>query len=230
MNYAAQVSVVCIVAISVTILLFSLVHAFRKQVVVNRLVIPYVCLAWSLTAATVISITVATQTSPAESLFTTKSWLSGGWHTGMNLFSIRINSWQRYLLVLIYQIVRAILGSLLTNVFRSYLMVTIQGGSGGAKARKDKTGVVLGAQAAYNCFSYASALSDSFILMGQADMTFVTMMVTVLADGMSTIYFMADADIDNKRDSDQLPQTSTQGMPLPDARLKERRTSELTLR
>ena len=227
MSYAAEVTVVCVVAITVTAMLFALVHVFRKLVVENRLIIPYICLAWSVAAGVVISVTVALQTSPAESLFTTKSWLSGGWHTGMNLFSIKIDSWQRYLLVLVYQIVRSILGSLITNVFRSYLLVTIQSGSGG-KARKDRVGVVLGAQAAYNCFSYASALSDSFILMGQADMTLVTVVVTVLADAISTVYFMADVGAD-KRASDQLPQSSTHVMPLPDAKLKDRRAGELRL-
>ena len=188
MTYAQEVALVAIVAIAVTALLFALIHEFRQHVVKRRLVIPFVCMAWSVTAATVIVVTVLMQTSPAESLFTTKSWLSGGWHTGMNLFSIKINSWQRYLLVVIYQIVRSILGSLLINVFRSYLVVTVQSG----KAQTENVYVVVLAQAAYNFFSYASALSDSFILMGQADMTLITMVVTVLADAMSTIYFMAE--------------------------------------
>ena len=227
MHYNAEVAVVCVVAISVTAILFAIIHACRKLVIRNRLVIPWVCLSWSFVAGLVTSITVATQTSPAESLFTTKSWLSGGWHTGMNLFSIKINSWQRYLLVLIYQIVRSILGSLLTNVFRSYLLVTIQSGAGGSKAHRDKIGWVLGAQAAYNCFTYASALSDSFILMGQADMTLVTMVVTVLSDAMSTVYFLTDADVgDAKRAGDAPTPSSEKGLPMPDAfALKEQRAS-----
>jgi len=130
------------------------------------------------------------QGDPADGLFTTKTWFSAGWNTGLSIFSVKVNTWWRYLILIIYQIVRSILGSLLTNAFRSYITVNIQSG-GGRKADPGDTARVVSSQLAYNFFIYYSSLTDSYIMLSQLDLTIITTASTMLTDALSTIYFMS---------------------------------------
>ena len=188
MNHASESALVAIITTLVAISCLGVIYRFRSFIVRERLFIPYVCLTWSIIAIVVTAVVASAQSDPAEGIFTTKSWFSYGWNTGMSMFSIRINTWNRYLAVIIYQVlfcacetlipnpssliqfhrlgkvVRSILGSLLVNVFRSYLLVSIQSGQHTTDARLME---VLGAQAAYNIFVFYSSLTDSYIMLSQ---------------------------------------------------------------
>jgi hypothetical protein len=45
------------------------------------------------------------------------------------------------------------------------------------------------AQTSYNLFSVHATLTDTYLLLSQADLTLVTLLVTCMADAMTTVYF-----------------------------------------
>ena len=107
MNHASESALVAIITTLVAISCLGVIYRFRSFIVRERLFIPYVCLTWSIIAIVVTAVVASAQSDPAEGIFTTKSWFSYGWNTGMSMFSIRINTWNRYLFVIIYQVLFA---------------------------------------------------------------------------------------------------------------------------
>lgn len=189
MDDAPAAGVVAVVALCVVALCVYLTHRFRLLLVRRRLIIPYVCVGWSLVAIALTATLASIQTNASTGILTTKTWFSAGWHTGLSIFSIRVDNWWRYLCVVVYQIVRAFLGSLITNIFRSYLVVEVQVSK---KEPKDETAQIIFAQLAFDFFVFYVSITDSWLMLSQMDMTILTMGVTMLADGQSTYYFMQE--------------------------------------
>ena len=85
------------------------------------------------------------------------------------------------------QVTRSVLGCLLTNFFRSWLTVKVQVNREPKHWRESSLYVF--AQVSYDLFSFYSSLTDTYLLLSQADITLITLITTCLADGMSTVYF-----------------------------------------
>lgn len=127
-------------------------------------------------------------TDTTEGILTTKQWFGGGWDNGLSIFSVRIDTPAKYGALISYQICRSFLGSLLTNVFRSYLLVSIQGGKTN-ETDVDPSTIII-AQLCYDFFIFVSSIIDSMLVLSSVDLTMVTMVSTMVADGVTTFYFM----------------------------------------
>lgn len=241
MNYVGQSALVASLSVCTICACVALTYVLQTSILNRRLAIPYYCTAWSCIAITFTGIAAVMQDDPAEGLFTTRSWFSAGWDTGMSMFSIRINTWWRYLIVVVYQIVRSFLGSLLTNIFRSYLLVGVQSGLHPGKSEKLEVVQVLMSQAAYNIFVFYSSLTDSYIMLSQVsplpsaqqfqnpvtslsrknphtlphpqvDMTLITIFTTMVADALTTVLIMTKKNVKIS----PLLETPTPGVPKPE--------------
>ena len=104
---------------------FLVVHLLRKRIASNPVFIAYVSIAFVVVVVGSTGYIFANQTNPSGGIFTTKTWFCAGWDTGLSIFSIRIDTWYKYTLVAIYQIVRSIVGSLLSNFLRPFLTVSV---------------------------------------------------------------------------------------------------------
>jgi hypothetical protein len=192
MNFKAQVLAVVLITTLLTSAVFAVLHRYRAWFLADRSRICWVSAAWVLVTFVTTTVLALTLPHPAKGLFSAETWYSAGWRTGLSVFSIRIDAWWSYAIVINYQIIRSILGSMLTNFFRSYLLVSVQaGGDVSGKSRPSALKLVA-AQAVYDIFVYYSSLTDTFLLLAQADMTLITLVATVLTDSVSTLYFLAD--------------------------------------
>ena len=197
-------------------------HRYKGVIQRNRIVIPYFCLLYSVTAVVATAAVVAKQTNPSTGLFTTTTWFTAGWNTSLSVFSIRIDTAWKYTVVVLYQIIRSFLGSLVVNYFRSFLLTEIQSKAAAATRTYSRTYIaaVMGAQFSYNVFSFYSALTDSYLMLSQADLTGLTAAITILADGQSTInLMMGDAPVATSVDSEKTvpltaPDFSERGMTI----------------
>jgi uncharacterized protein YqgC (DUF456 family) len=202
MGHAAEVGACVSVTLACTAALFLGVDASQKWFLARRERICWVSMAWVTLSFVLITALARTTQRPVKGLLTTSSWYSAGWGTGLNVFSVPVDTWFAYTLVVNYQIVRSVLGSLLTNFFRSWLLVTVQATNrskagarapgaqdAAAKQALPSVAMLVAAQASYDIFVFYSSLTDTFLLMSQADLTLVTLITTLLADSVSTVYF-----------------------------------------
>lgn len=185
---AGEVAAAAGVTIACTGVVFLAVDYCRNWLLADRARICWVSFAWVLLCFSLITGLAVNNSDPAKGMVTTTSWYSAGWESGLSLFGIRINTWYAYAALVNYQIVRSILGSLLSNFFRSYLLVKVQASGAGAEGRPSVTKLVA-AQSAYDITAFYFSVTDTFLLLAAADLTLITLVVTVLADGISTAYF-----------------------------------------
>lgn len=159
----------------------------------NKLAIAYISGVASFVVATILLIVAATNGNTRDGVLTTQTWFGAGWENGLSLLSVRIDTYYKYLLIVGYQICRSFLGSVLLNVFRSYLLVEIQGGAQtNGTSKKDSTMLVVGAQICFNFFIFVSSVIDSMLVLSSIDMTVITMVSTMVADAITTCFFMQE--------------------------------------
>ena len=194
MAAAWQIATVLLVLAAYYAAVFAAVQLWLKERLQrDRLLVPYLSLCWTAAVLAATATLSARNSDPSEGLFTTRRWYSAGWDTGLSVFSLRVDAWWKYLLVLLYQATRAIMGSLINNFFYSYLTVEVQA-HGARRTHRDRR-AIMGAQAAANVFSYFASLTDVFIAMAQIDLSVLMLVTTMAADAVSTSYFVhADND------------------------------------
>jgi hypothetical protein len=104
MQLYAEVLLVLFCTCGFTAALFYWVHAYRKLLMDKPLVITFVAFGWVILCLTFTTAVAFTAGDRSVGLFTTTSWYTMGWTSGLSLFSVRIDSWYRYLVVLLYQV------------------------------------------------------------------------------------------------------------------------------
>ena len=172
-----------------------LASRFKDALLHKRTRIAYWCLGFALSTFSTTAAIAATQSNPSGALFTSKSWFSTGWTKGLSIFSIRIDCYWKYIVVCSYQIVRAFLGSALTNYFRSFLY-TMQAHGASGSIQQDYTFLELAAaQFSYNIFAFYVSLTDSYLLLSQLDLFALTAIATIVADLQTTWFMMPKRQI-----------------------------------
>lgn len=147
--------------------------------------LPFGCLLWTLGVSAAIVTLLKTSSSHGGFSVGSHAWLNVGWErSSLNFFGIQVNSAWSYFLVINYQIARCILGSLLSNIFKPYIL----GLQGGSKLVFDRNQEywLLSSQAAVTVFSSFSYITDIFLFLSQVDMSVVSLAVTMFIDWHST--------------------------------------------
>ena len=181
---------VSVLAVLVSVAIYGAGLLFVVLLPVGRplrdpLALPFISLGWTLAVATVVVCLAEVLPHPGSGVLSSSDWFRGGWGTGLTLFGIGINSWWKYGLVAAYQTTRSILGSLLGNVFRPFLVVQVQGARGGSEHASRRMRVML-AQAACTIFSFFAGVMDMFLYLSQVDLSLVALVSTLAADSVCT--------------------------------------------
>jgi hypothetical protein len=116
---------------------------------------------------------------------TTSSWFVVGWVNKLNFFNIFIDTWWEYTVVMMYNIGRTVIGSLVTNVFRPLLLLQQSRILTSDISQTDAFIFVFG-QAVITVFGFFSSITDIFLALTQVDVTMVALVVTLLMDGFAT--------------------------------------------
>jgi hypothetical protein len=198
MLYSVQVVLVVILTIAFTIFFASIAYAFRKTLVSGGktgipLGLPYVAAVWT---GLVIVFTFVARTYAAKSNqlgITSANWFTAGWKGQLTYFGIPIDTWWRYLIVVCYQVGRSILGSLISNVFKPFLLSEVQNQLLNTRIDSTKTAEIIMAQGFVTMFGYVSALTDLFLFLSQLDMSLITVAITLISDSASTYSILAIA-------------------------------------
>lgn len=191
MNDAGAAAVVAILSLLWSFLLFWLV--FRRQ---NAPFVPTkghpsapplrVALfsgVWSLGVVVWILVWRSYSSKTGALSIGTSNWFGAGWSTGLEFFGIAIDKWYTYLLIVLFQITRSVLSSLLGTVFSPYL-VAVQSRS--KPVHPDHMGWVKLAQLCKDCFGWVTSITDIFLYLSQLDVALVSLLIVACFDWAST--------------------------------------------
>lgn len=104
---------------------------------------------------------------------------SAGWRTGIAFFGVTIDTWWEYSVVCVYQLTRAVLGSMVANIFTPFYGTVIS--SDHPVSARTKRRALLG-RALTSVFTMWSMLTDILLSATQADLFAFTVFATVCAD------------------------------------------------
>lgn len=161
------------------------------------LTIPKLCLFWAVsTFLTTILVNLRYNTIPATA--TKRNWFSAGWADNFYFFSIPIDTWYKYTIIIMYQITRSMFGSLVNNVFKPFLLVEVQNKLLNKhlfddnddkvlkKENSRRRNEILFAQVAVSLYAYWSQLTDLFLFLSQVDISSIALAITLICDGALT--------------------------------------------
>jgi hypothetical protein len=127
-----------------------------------------------------------------------RDWFSGGWAYNFYLFSIRIDTWWKYLIIVVYQVTRSVIGSMLSNIFKPFIMTEVQSKMLNVNTDISRRNDILRAQLAVTLFSYFSTITDIFLLLAQIDVSLISLVVTIITDGGATFMLLEYGIIQKK--------------------------------
>lgn len=135
---------------------------------------------WSLASAGALSAWHYAQGGSTSELVRTKSsFFSVGWRSGLIVVGIPVNHWWIYLVIVLYQLTRAIFGSLVRNIHHPYYQSHTNNPRPMDEAKKHN---LLFGQALVNVFHWWSALTDVLFSASQIDLALCTLLVTIASD------------------------------------------------
>lgn len=188
-KWAIVVSVETVIFASCCIVTYLL--GTRKAFTDSRLAIAHIGSFLSAIVVIPLIVFASLQENSEKGVLTTRSWFGGGWENGLSIFSVRIDTYEKYILIVGYQIVRSFVGSIILNVFRSFLLVAVQGGAETLGSKEALTPwKVVAAQMSFDFFIFVSSIIDSMLVLSSVDLTVITMVCTMCADAMTTLFFM----------------------------------------
>ena len=107
------------------------------------------------------------------------AFFSTGWHTGLAVFGITVDTWEMYTVVCVYQLTRAVLGSMVNNIFTPFYADTVNSKIRPARKTIKNSLVGLGL---VRVFMWWSTITDILISASQLDLALFTLVATVAAD------------------------------------------------
>jgi hypothetical protein len=196
LNYAAEVILVFVIVAIFAITCAGSVYGLRDYLIGRGksgvpLFLPWVAAVW--TGIVVIGTFVWRSFSAKSNSLSISStnWFTAGWQHGLEFFGIPIDRWWKYSIILCYQTGRSILGSLLSNVFKPFLLSEVQNQLLNSNIDASLTTRILLAQGFVTLFGYVSSLTDLFLFLAQLDMSVITVALTLTTDATST-YLILD--------------------------------------
>jgi hypothetical protein len=174
-----------------TVALFGVIQKFAARLAHEKvpMTLPKIGLAWFVLSLTFFM--VWNWMSPAIPMDLPKrNWFSGGWAYNFYLFSIPIDNWWRYTIIVLYQVTRSVIGSLLSNIFKPFIMTEVQSKMLNHNTDIKRRNDILGAQVAVTLFSYFATVTDIFLHLAQIDVSLISLVVTLISDGGATFVLL----------------------------------------
>ena len=107
------------------------------------------------------------------------AFFAAGWRSGLYVFGIAVDLWWEYALVCVYQLTRAVLGSMVDNIFTPFYSTVLF--SDAPQPRRLKRAAQIG-RALTSVFTLWSVLTDILLSAAQADLFLFTVLARVSAD------------------------------------------------
>lgn len=145
---------------------------------------------WAVVTFVAFLATRLTIADPDRVVKNTRGFFSVGYSDNLSIFDIYIDTYYGYALVLIYQITRAVLGTLLGQFYGPWLTNEVQSHEAGMKG--DSRAAVQ-SRMLQIIFSWWSGITDIFFAMSQIDIT-----ITVLVTMLITEYMCMDRWLTNR--------------------------------
>ena len=181
-----EVVYVTLVCTTWFIVLFWLSYHFAPHLSKQNppVALPLIVLAWTFITLPLLVVWVHYKAVVGQPKVST-SWFVVGWSQNLNFFNIYITKWWQYTMILMYNIGRTVLGSLISNVFRPLLLLQQSRLLKSELSRRDAFVFVFG-QAVVTIFSFFSAVTDIFLFLTQIDISIIALVVTLIMDGCAT--------------------------------------------
>lgn len=151
--------------------------------------LPYFAAAWAVATATALAVSreyLADVSDPYSGLRGSPQhhFFTIGWRTNLTVFGVPIDSWRRYTVVICYQMTRAVIGSLVTNVFMPFVGATLSGKGVNRNYLVSTTTArrALIGRALTSVFYSWSGLTDIIMSASQVDLAAFTLVSTIAAD------------------------------------------------
>lgn len=188
MKKTVEALLIVTISVSWTTFLFWTINRQKKKLIAQKLPLrlAYYSLIWAI--AVIVSILTWSRlkgNENSESLGS-KSWFNVGYKTGLSFFTISIDTWYKYAVIVNYQITRSIIGSLLSNVFRPFMTSEVQSKMHNKSIDRSQTIYILLAQASVTIFGFTSTITDLFLYLSQVDISIISLVITLISDAAST--------------------------------------------
>jgi hypothetical protein len=191
MHESTQVCVVVFVVAAYYLFVLAVLRVCKRSIfeAAEPVRLCYAALIWTLCVFSVFT-AAALRTPNDTPAGGTDTWFTAGWGTGLSVLGVRINTWYKYLLIVLYQITRCVLGSLIANVFRPFLVAEVQSKALNKSLDRRKKPKILGAQFSTTVFAFLAMITDMFLYLKQMDMSLISLFTALSVDAICTNYVL----------------------------------------
>ena len=151
--------------------------------------LPLIILAWTCVTFPALVVWVK-QKAVVSGFKTNTSWFRVGWSSNLSFFNIAVTTWWSYTLLMVYNLGRTVLGSLVTNVFRPMLILQ-QSRILTTEVDPNYAALFVFGQTVVTVFGFFSAVTDLYLMLTQVDISVVALVATLLMDGGATWMILA---------------------------------------
>ena len=184
-----EVGTVVVVTVTFVIASFASLRLFQKQIFAARepLVLCYTAAVWTVAVFSVFA-WAAQQAKRRHHVVVADDggWFSAGWETGLNVLGVPIDTAFKYQMILLYQILRSIQGSLISNVFRPFLVAEVQSKANNKGVDRSKKGKIILAQSCVSMFGFMAGITDMFLFLAQIDLSATSLVIALITDAVCT--------------------------------------------
>lgn len=192
-----EVSAVVVVTLTFVVVAFACLRLFQRQIFAARepLVLCYTAALWTVAVFSVFA--WAAQRAKREDRVyegADEGWFTAGWETGLSVLGVPIDTAFKYQLILLYQILRGIQGSLINNVFRPFLVAEVQSKANNKGVDRSKKGKIILAQSCVTMFGFMAGITDMFLFLAQIDLSVTSLAIALITDAVCTNNVLAATD------------------------------------
>jgi hypothetical protein len=213
MREAAQICAVVFGTLAWVIILYGGVIRFKSRLISPKmpLRLAYISFYWTVLVVAGFVAWNRFQQSESTNALGSKSWFNVGYKFGLTIFSIPIDTWWKYFFVVQYQITRSVMGSLLANVFRPFMLAEVQSKMHNGGIDRRETIPILFAQASVTIFGFVATITDLFLYLSQVDISVISLVITLISDATAT---RAVLEAGFRNDATKIAQRNTEGLGL----------------
>lgn len=188
LDYAAQVLIIVFITFFATVFQYWLLNTYKSVLIAQKLPLrlAYYSLVWTVGVLTAFMLWSKYGGKKQSGIITSTSWFNIGYKMGLTFLSVPIDAWWKYLIVVNYQVTRNIIGSLLQNIFRPFMLAEVQSKMNNKTIDRSQTVWILLAQSSVTIFGFVSSITDLFLFLSQIDLSIVSLVITLISDAAST--------------------------------------------
>jgi hypothetical protein len=119
-------------------------------------------------------------------------WFQLGPSKNLFLFNIPIDNWWTYTLIILYQVTRGLVASMISKVFGAFLLTQVQNRQSKLPLSPTQARYIQFGQSCATVTSYYTSATDIFLALTQIDLTLVGMFSTIVFDSVAIQKFLKE--------------------------------------